>query len=182
MPPCRGWLPLPSGQKVRHRRRKTSSSVPTDRGTKYALDVVAGKIIAGPHVRNACRRHLDDLRAGHARGLTYSLEKVERVYRFFETKLRLNGGQFEGRPFILHPSQAFKLGCLFGWLRADGTRRFRRAYIEEGKGNGKSPIRSRRAAPGERPGGRASLSPRTCSARIRRRTTEPVRDVGAHPR
>lgn len=122
------------------RRKKTSSSVPTDRGTQFALDVVAGKIVAGPHVRNACRRHLDDLERGGERGLTYSVEKAERVLRFFETKLRLNGGQFEGRPFILHPSQAFKLSCLFGWLRADGTRRFRRAYIEEGKGNGKSPF------------------------------------------
>ncbi|WP_257556436.1 terminase large subunit [Sphingobium sp. CFD-2] len=62
------------------------------------------------------------------------------MLRFFETKLRLNGGQFEGRPFLLHPSQAFKLSMLFGWLRKDGTRRFRRAYIEEGKGNGKSPF------------------------------------------
>ena len=70
----------------------------------------------------------------------YDIESAERVWRFFETKLRLNGGQFEGQPFLLHPSQAFKLGCLFGWKRADGTRRFRRAYIEEGKGNGKSPF------------------------------------------
>lgn len=122
------------------KRRKTSSSVPTDRGTQYALDVVALKIVAGPHVRNACRRHLDDLKHGSKRGLTYSVEKAERVLRFFETKLRLNGGQFEGKPFLLHPSQAFKLSMLFGWLRADGTRRFRRAYIEEGKGNGKSPF------------------------------------------
>lgn len=96
--------------------------------------------MAGPHVRNACRRHLDDLKRGHERGLIYDLAKVERVFRFFETKLRLNGGQFEGRPFNLHPSQAFKLGSIFGWVRADGTRRFRRAYIEEGKGNGKSPF------------------------------------------
>lgn len=119
---------------------RMSSSATTDRGTQYALDVVAGRFIAGPHVRNACRRHLDDLERGHERGLTYSVEKAERVLRFFETKLRLNGGQFEGRPFNLHPSQAFKLSCLFGWLRADGSRRFRRAYIEEGKGNGKSPF------------------------------------------
>lgn len=122
------------------KRRKTSSSVPSDRGTQFALDVTAGKIVAGPHVRNACRRHLDDLEHGPKRGLTYSVEKADRVLRFFETKLRLNGGQFEGKPFILHPSQAFKLSMIFGWLRADGTRRFRRAYIEEGKGNGKSPF------------------------------------------
>lgn len=122
------------------KRKKTSSSVPSDRGTQFAVDVLSGKFIAGPHVRNACRRHLDDLERGGARGLTYSIEKADRVLRFFETKLRLNGGQFEGKPFNLHPSQAFKLSMIFGWLRADGTRRFRRAYIEEGKGNGKSPF------------------------------------------
>lgn len=121
------------------RRRKTSSST-TDRGTQWARDVVEGKVVAGPHIRNACRRHLDDLERGHERGLTYSVEKAERALRFFETRLRLNGGQFEGKPFLLHPSQAFKLSNIFGWLRADGTRRFRRAYIEEGKGNGKSPF------------------------------------------
>ncbi|MES2173856.1 MAG: terminase TerL endonuclease subunit [Pseudomonadota bacterium] len=117
-----------------------SSSATPDRGTQYALDVLAGKFVAGPHVRNACRRHLDDLARGHERGLHYSVEKAVRVIRFYEQKLRLNGGQFEGRPFLLHPSQAFKLANIFGWLRADGYRRFRRAYIEEGKGNGKSPF------------------------------------------
>lgn len=54
--------------------------------------------------------------------------------------LRLNGGQFEGRPFALHCSQEFIVGSLFGWKRRDGTRRFRRAYIEIAKGNGKSPL------------------------------------------
>jgi len=54
--------------------------------------------------------------------------------------LRLNGGQFEGEPFELAPAQAFIIGSLFGWLRDDGSRRFRLAYIEQGKGNGKSPM------------------------------------------
>ena len=39
----------------------------------YAEDVLAGRIIAGPHVRNACRRHLDDLRRGGERGLVWDL-------------------------------------------------------------------------------------------------------------
>ena len=99
-----------------------------------------GRILAGPHVRNACRRHLDDLVAGPARGLRWDLDAANHVWRWFEGVLRLSEGQFEGIPFALDPSQAFKLGCLFGWKRADGTRRFRRAYIEEAKGNGKSPF------------------------------------------
>lgn len=121
-------------------RKSTSSLALIDRATAYASAVVAGEIIAGPHVRNACRRHLDDLKRGHERGLMFDPSAGDRVYRFFETRLRLNGGQFEGKPFLLHASQAFKLGSLFGWKRADGSRRFRRAYIEEGKGNGKSPF------------------------------------------
>lgn len=120
--------------------KKTNSSALTDRATAYAEAVVAGKIVAGPHVRNACRRHLKDLVDGHERGLRYDKDEAAKVIRFFETRLCLNGGQFEGLPFRLHDSQAFKIGSLFGWKRADGTRRFRRAYIEEGKGNGKSPL------------------------------------------
>lgn len=111
-----------------------------DRASAYARDVLAGEIIAGPHVRNACRRHLDDLENAEARGLTYSLKKADRAIRFFETQLFLSDGQFDGRAFKLAPAQAFIIGSLFGWLRADGTRRFRRAYIEQGKGNGKSPL------------------------------------------
>jgi phage terminase large subunit-like protein len=123
-------------------RRKTSSSA-TDRGTQWAKEVVAGKVIAGPHIRNACRRHLDDLKVGHKRQLRFNVDMAERVIRFFETRLCLNGGQFEGRPFLLHGSQAFKLASIFGWQRqieGEWVRRFRRVYIEEGKGNGKSPF------------------------------------------
>ncbi len=65
---------------------------------------------------------------------------ADRAIRFFETKLKLSEGQFEGRALVLDPSQAFKIGSIFGWKRTDGNRRFNRAYIEEGKGNGKSPI------------------------------------------
>lgn len=108
--------------------------------TQYALDVVAGRIVAGPIVRGACRRHLLDLENGHERGLRFDTGKADRVFRYFQNVLRLNGGQFENIPFELHVSQKFILGNLFGWVKEDGTRRFRVAYIEEGKGNGKSPL------------------------------------------
>lgn len=109
----------------------------TDRATAYAEAVVAGEIVAGPHVRNACRRHLDDLKREDVR---FDPEAAARALRFFETKLYLSEGQFEGTPFRAAPSQAFIIGSLFGWKKPDGTRRFRRAYIEQGKGNGKSPL------------------------------------------
>ena len=120
--------------------KKTSSSAATDRVSDYARRVLDGKVIAGPHVRNACRRHFDDLQYGAERGLHFDLEAANRAIRFFETKLKLSEGQFEGKPLLLHESQAFKVGSIFGWKRANGKRRFRRVYIEEGKGNGKSPL------------------------------------------
>lgn len=113
----------------------------TDRATVYAQSVVDGKIIAGSHVRAACQRHIDDLLNADKRGLVFDTEKSQKVYNFFEKILKLNGGKFEGKPFVLHESQAFILGSLFGWVwKESGKRRFRRAYIEIGKGNGKSPL------------------------------------------
>jgi phage terminase large subunit-like protein len=113
---------------------------PNDPVTKYANDVLAGRIVAGPHVRNACRRHLDDLKNGAERGLTYDLAAALDILRFCRTVCKLKDGQFDGKPFNPHPSQEFILGSLYGWKKADGHRRFRRAYIEMGKGNGKSPM------------------------------------------
>ncbi len=107
---------------------------------EYAEAVVSGKEIAGPHVRAACQRHLDDLEHGHERGLWFDHDAAQRALDFFPDILRLNGGQFEGVPFKLHPSQEFIIGSLFGWKMKSGVRRFRTSYIEMGKGNGKSPL------------------------------------------
>jgi phage terminase large subunit-like protein len=116
------------------------SPMPTDPATRYARDVVAGRIVAGPHVRNACSRHLRDLADGGERGLKFDSKRARHVLQFFPKVLRLAGGQFEGKPFKLQPSQAFIVGSLFGWVRRDGTRRFRVAYLEIAKGNGKTPL------------------------------------------
>lgn len=123
------------------KKTRTSSSAtdkaPPDRTTAYARAVVAGKIIAGPHVRNACRRHLDDLKR---KDIHFDKAAAAKALRFFEERLKLSEGQFDDEPFKSAPAQDFIIGSIFGWKRLDGTRRFRRAYIEQGKGNGKSPL------------------------------------------
>ena len=43
-------------------------------------------------------------------------------------------------PFQLAPAQCFIVGSIFGWKNKLGYRRFRRTYVEQGKGNGKSPL------------------------------------------
>ena len=116
-----------------------------DRVLDYARAVLDGDLIAGPHVRDACARHLRDLNDGESRGLVFSPDIAAEAIAFFEEVLCLNGGEYEGKPFILGPWQAFVVGSLYGWLRRDEAtgdlvRRFRVAYVETGKGSGKSPL------------------------------------------
>lgn len=120
----------------------------------YAESVTSGKEIAGPLVRLACKRHLDDLKHGAKRGLRFDIDAAEKAFTFFEKVLHV---EKDGKtiPFALHASQAFIIGSLYGWYRWEGerdargrikkdagkwSRRFRRAYVEQGKGNGKSPL------------------------------------------
>jgi phage terminase large subunit-like protein len=80
---------------------------------------------------------LDDL---ERKELAFDEAAAAKAIRFFEEKLKLSEGQFEGKPFRSVPAQDFIIGSIFGWKKLDGTRRFRRAYVEQGKGNGKSPL------------------------------------------
>lgn len=120
--------------------RKPTAAPAADPTTTYARSVVDGTEMAGPHVRGACARHMRDLTSGAARGLSFDTVAADRALRFFPTVLRLAGGEHEGKPFGLLPWQAFIVGSLFGWKGVDGTRRFRTAYVETGKGSGKSPL------------------------------------------
>jgi len=121
-------------------KKKTIVISPDDPVTAFALDVVNGKIIAGSHVVNQCKRHILDLKHGADRGLTFDVERAAHAIGFFEDVLRLNGGQYEGAPFKLLRWQAFVVGSLFGWINEDESRRFRVAYVETAKGSGKSPL------------------------------------------
>jgi phage terminase large subunit-like protein len=104
---------------------------------EYATNVLAGEISAGPHVRNQCQRHLNDLKR---KDIYFDEAAADHAIGFFHQVLKLSEGQFEGIPFNLHISQAFIVGSIFGWKKPDGFRRYRRCYIEMGKGNGKSPL------------------------------------------
>jgi len=83
---------------------------------------------------------MDDLEKAPSRGFFFDLEKVDRIIGFYRDVLRLNGGEYEGEPYNLLDWQAFIVGSLFGWVDANGHRRFRVSYVETGKGSGKSPL------------------------------------------
>jgi phage terminase large subunit-like protein len=110
-----------------------------DPATSYARAVVAGRVPAGVLHRGSCARHLRDLAQQKTSGLRWSPAHASHVYTF-ASHLRHWKGEWRGRPVTLEPWQAFVLGSIFGWRRADGSRRFRVAYIEIPRKNGKSTL------------------------------------------
>jgi phage terminase large subunit-like protein len=110
---------------------------------KYAKQVVAKQIPAGQKVVAACQRQLDDLERWNKKSSPYLFvkQKAERVCKFIENLPHIKGPK-SGKKIELEPWQIFILTTIFGWIKPDGYRRFRRAYIEVPRGNGKSAISS----------------------------------------
>ncbi|WP_374290191.1 terminase large subunit [Paenirhodobacter enshiensis] len=112
----------------------------SDLTTDYANRVLSGEIIAGKLVKAACQRHINDLAGGAARGLWFDVDEAARAFRFFPAMFTVSAGAKAGQPFHLLDWMTFVVGSLFGWRNADGTRRFRHAWLETGKGQAKSPL------------------------------------------
>jgi len=120
----------------------------THRVDRYARGVDDGRIIAGPLVRLAADRHLRDRHAaatksGHPLGLFFHAAAADHIIEFFEVVLRLPDtldDDGDPVPFLLTPANTFIVGSLFGWKMPTGWRRYREAYVEEGKGNAKTPL------------------------------------------
>jgi phage terminase large subunit-like protein len=112
----------------------------------YAAAVTAGTIPACSYIVAACKRFQADLDRARA-GWRYQFEPApaERVCKFIELLPHAKGQWATARPghstlIRLEPWQCFLIVNVFGWKRADGTRRFRECYLEVPRKNGKSLI------------------------------------------
>lgn len=106
----------------------------------YARTVAQQKVPAGIYHRRACERHLRDLTRQGSRAFPYRFEPelAARFFRFAE-KLRHYKGEWAGQYIQLEPHQQFRLGSLLAWVHVQtGLRRFRTAYNEIPRKNGKS--------------------------------------------
>lgn len=124
------------------------TSKTSDRGyariaQQYCSDVLTGRITACKWVRLACRRQVEDLKRYPSRDCAFWFDEAEagRVCRFIEL-LPHTKGELRGQRIRLEPWQVFILSAVFGWKSRDGNRRFRRAYVEVPRGNGKSTLLS----------------------------------------
>lgn len=110
--------------------------------TKYAKDVVAGKIPNCKWVVLACKKHLDELKESKKKEFLYRFDEAAaiKVCKFVSLLPHTKGKWAQKKELItLEPWQVFILCCLFGWKRKkDGLRRFRDAYIKIPRKNGKS--------------------------------------------
>ncbi len=119
----------------------------------YAEAVVAGEVSACKWVQLACKRQLDDLARFKGKFSAYRFNPkltdgkgrafypADNLCAFIE-RLPHVKGPLAGDAIKLEPWQVFILTTVFGWLKPDGRRRFRRSYIEVPRGNAKSTLSS----------------------------------------
>ena len=110
-----------------------------DRVTEYAHRVVSGKVVAGELHKLACQRHLNDLKKQRTKDFPYYYDpnKALEVINYAETLTIAEGDS--PKPVKLIDSQAFDLGCTFGWYKvSNNKRRFRRRYKCMARQNGKT--------------------------------------------
>ena len=114
------------------------------KAARYIEKVLSGKQPACRFVRLACERQQADLARAKGGRWKYIFDKssANKICRFIECLQHVKGPK-AGQNIHLEDWQCFILTVIFGWKnRKTGVRRFRKAYIEVPRGNGKSTMLS----------------------------------------
>jgi len=106
----------------------------------YIKKVQAGIVPVCDYVRMAVSRQLHDLKRQRTKGFPFYFDEHEAErWTSFIACLRHTSGEWKGQHFNIQDFQAFRWACLFGWQRTDGKgRRFRRAFVEVARKQGKT--------------------------------------------
>ena len=108
---------------------------------QYAEDILNHDVKSCKYVELACQRFADDI--SNNTEYYFDHEEAHRYINFFEKFLKHSKGKFAGQAFELLPWQQFVVANLFGWKSVDtNLRRYRTAYIQVGRKNGKSTMLS----------------------------------------
>ena len=103
--------------------------------TKYAESVLSGDQIACRYVKLACERHINDLNKDWK--YRFDPDLANKFFRFCKY-LKHYKGEKRGEIFELEPWQKFVYGSMYGWIDQEDNWRFKTAYIEVPRKNGKT--------------------------------------------
>ena len=110
-----------------------------DKSKRYITKVLDGKIPACRWVKFACLRQKQDLERKKSSKFPYHFDRkrANKPCKFIECLCHVKGPT-AGECIHLEDWQCFIITTIFGWVDDNGYRRFSQAYIEVGRGNGKS--------------------------------------------
>lgn len=111
---------------------------------KWAKDCVSGKIIVGKEVVLAAQRYLNDL---ERKDIELRTKEPDLCINIIQTTLvhqqgeNIKGESLLGKPFLLEPWQMFVIYNLLGfYYKGTQERRYKEAFIEIGRKNGKTSL------------------------------------------
>lgn len=111
---------------------------------KWAEECSKGKRIVGKEVEQACTRYLADLKRKDIELRTHDPDLVINIIQntlVHQQGEDLEGNPLLGRPFLLEPWQMFVVYNLLGfYYKGTNERRFKEAFIEVGRKNGKTSL------------------------------------------
>lgn len=114
-----------------------------DRTTAYAKLVVSGGRLTSRAEYLCCKRHLIDLKKSKSKTFPYTFDVKEAEKHISIANMLVIGEGTEKKQLVTRGFQNFILGNIFGW-KEKGTsgksavRRYREAYVQMGRQNGKS--------------------------------------------
>ncbi|MBQ6687628.1 MAG: terminase large subunit [Bacteroidales bacterium] len=110
-----------------------------DKAKRYITKVLDGKIPACRWVKFACLRQKQDLERKKSSKFPYHFDRkrANKPCKFIECLCHVKGPK-AGECIHLEDWQCFIITTIFGWVDDNGYRRYSQAYIEVGRGNGKS--------------------------------------------
>ena len=144
-------LPAKDIKRLKAEQKDAKKSPLVKGGLDYIHAIQDGTINSCHWVRRAVARQQENLTlSGEVDAIgrpvydrwCFDYVRAEKICRFLGLLPHIKGRKWAGTTIELELWQLFLLGTVFGWVDEDGMRRFKTAYIEVARKNGKSFISS----------------------------------------
>lgn len=115
----------------------------TERALRYVNEVSEGKILVSRLVKLAVDRFKRDIERQNTKEFPYHFDSnaSDRFIMFAEST-KLYSDKWAGKFLHLEDWQCFIFANVYGWKKSDGRRRFRKAFLQVARKNGKSSMLS----------------------------------------